>query len=213
MSEQRHEDAVSIAEGIARQLVDARAEETALSESLAEVREHIAELEAQRDELRQRIEASAPLSAERVRDVIRRLSVFTFSELVAELGASPADVRRLFKPMQLGGWVREAGHVGRKPVFEFVKPDTSSGPSSHPTKRPPEKEPPAMTESRATGLPVRVAAAEKITRRGRSTPGVAQKVKNRDRNYARQEAARAERAEAARSKAQKDPKWKRKSKR
>ena len=58
-------------------------------------------------------------------------------------------------------------------------------------------------------MPVRVAAAEKITRRGRSTPGVAMKVKNRDRNHARQQEAKRERAEANRAKAQKEPKWKR----
>jgi hypothetical protein len=64
-------------------------------------------------------------------------------------------------------------------------------------------------ESRATGEPVRVAAVEKLTRRGRSTPGTSHRHKQRDARYERAQAVREERIEAQKSKAQKEPKWKR----
>ena len=201
---------VSLAEALDGQLVDALREIEALEVCLAEQRAYVEEIEAQRAALAQRIEVKVAraLSGAMVRDTARALGRFTFTELRTEVGYPAVEVRKFFKPMLLGGTVTEIGRVGRAPFYEFCRPDMP-GPREHPTRRPPEKDPPAGSDARATGVPVRVAAAEKITRRGRSTPGVAQKVKNRDRNYNRQQEAVAARAEANKAKAQKEPKWKR----
>lgn len=200
-------DPVSLTGPLDRLLADAHAEVEALQMCLAEQFEHIAELERQRDEVAGQV-PTPRLTGAMVRDTARALARFTFSELRGEVGYPAPEVRKFFKPMLLGETIAEVGRIGRAPFYEYRRPEGEQ-PSHHPTRRPPEREPPAGTESRATGQPVRVAAVEKLTRRGRSTPGTSHRHKQRDARYERAEAVREERAEAAKSKAQKEPKWKR----
>lgn len=191
-----------------RMLEEAHEEVQALQACLAEQFEHIAELEDERAALVGKLPAPK-LAGGMVRDAARALQRFTFSELRSELGSfSGPEIRKFFKPMLLGETIVEIGRVGRAPFYEYRRPE-GDVPTHHPTARPPEKDPPALTESRATGMPVRVEAVRKLTRRGRSTPGTSHRHKQRDARYERAQAVRAERAEAAKSKAQKEPKWKR----
>jgi hypothetical protein len=149
------------------------------------------------------------LAGGHVRDAVRRLRRFTKKELVAELERPQREVDAFFKPMVLGGAIRDTGQrFGRAVIYEYARPDAA--PVERIRHTPPEKLPPAGTERRATGMPVRVSAQKKITRRGRSTPGVGHQAKQRDKRYEQMQEAKAAAAEAQKAKAQKDPKWKRK---
>jgi hypothetical protein len=200
-------DPVPLTDAIDRALADAHAEVEALQACLAEQFGHIDELRRQREDLLGQIPVPA-LTGAMVRDAATRLGRFTFSELRSELDQPAVELRKFFNPMLLDGKVQRIGNVGRAPFYEYQRPD-GPNPTHHPTRRPPEREPPAGTESRATGMPVRVGAQEKLGRRGRSTPGTSHLAKQRDARFERAQEVRAERAEARRSKAQKEPKWKR----
>lgn len=91
-------------------------------------------------------------------------------------------------------------------LFQYA-PITDPSPRDHPTKRPPEKDPPSYTQARATGMPVRI---RKDTRKMRSTAGQAHRLRQKEARFKEMESVKAVRAEAQKTKAQKDPKWKRK---
>jgi hypothetical protein len=127
----------------------------------------------------------ADLSA-RVRDALLKFrDGFTVDELAAELGVSVPIARKLIKPHELSGAVFEVGRVSRRTLYQYNKPKPAggSGPSSHPTKTPEWRDNPAYTEARATGMPVRVAAMAKLTRKGRSTSGVQHHHRMRDKRF------------------------------
>lgn len=153
------------------------------------------------------------LNGAAVRDVMMRFREgFTITELAAELDSTPARVRPFLKAAEAGKLIRDTGaKISGKHIYEVVTPAEAgvTGPREHPTHRPPEKEPPAGVESRATGMPVRVAAAVKASRRSRSTPGTRHQIRMRDQRWEAQQKAKEERAEAQKTKAQRDPKWKR----
>lgn len=145
-----------------------------------------------------------PLTGDRARRVMERMSTFTMSELIAELNCSRPTAKKYLdaaltaKPPV----VKAAGKLGRSPLFTWCAPPA---PNTDPTSRPKGPDPERMagvgTERRATGDPVRVSAAEKLTRRGRSTPGVRHQAMMRDRRYEAMEAAKEARAREQRGKA------------
>lgn len=144
-----------------------------------------------------------PVTGARVREVLQAFpGGITTKELALELDATVAEVRVFLKPMILGGAVRQEGRVN-----VFVPAPGDSSPRVD--KAPPEKDPPAYVEARATGTPVRI-RTERKDRKARSTPGSRQKTVNQQRNWERLQAAKAERAEANRRKEQKPAKWERK---
>lgn len=151
----------------------------------------------------------------RLRDTLSKFqSGFTLDELALELDVTVPNARKLLKPLELSGTVLDTQRrAGRKVIYAYIKPDRppEAGPRNHPTKAPPEKDNPAYTEARATGMPVRI-RTERADRKGRSTPGQRHKIITRDRNYERMQAAIEKRMEEQKQKAQKEPKWKRKRK-
>lgn len=129
---------------------------------------------------------------------------FTIKELASDLGWDLKAMKVYLKPMLLSGVVRDTGQrFSGQAILEFVKPE--GPPVNREHKRPPEKEPPAGLDARATGMPVRI-RTEREDRRKRSTPGARQKVIQRDRAYERQEAAKKARA-AAQAAKDDTPKW------
>lgn len=145
-----------------------------------------------------------PLTGERARRIMERLSTFTMSELISELNCSRPTAKKFLdaalsaKPPV----VKSAGKLGRTPLFEWCAPPR---PNTDPTSRPKGPDPARMaganTESPARGMPIRVAASAKLTRRGRSTPGVRHQALMRDRRYEQMEAAKEARAREQRGKA------------
>lgn len=137
-----------------------------------------------------------------VRDAIRRMGgTVAMAELVAELGYPKHKIKPYLAAMVAGGQVREVG-MTRNRVYEYVPPEGVT--EARPRRTPPEKLPPAGLERRATGEPVRVRAAVKAGRKGRSTAGQGHAAKVRDRKYDEMEAKKAERAEANRQRAERD---------
>jgi hypothetical protein len=155
-------------------------------------------------------EAPKPVdTGAKVRDAVAQFSGgFTTAELAAELGYTEAVVKKLIRPMLISvpQRLRDTGFkMGRRPVYEYVKPPVEPTPA-RPRHTPPEKLPPAGTERRATGEPVRVAAVEKITRRSRSTPGVRHLAVQRDKRYEAMQEARRQAAAEQQRKAHQDRK-------
>lgn len=146
-------------------------------------------------------DGNGKLTAAMVRDTMQRFqSGFTISELAAELEYGVPEVKRYLDIWMSGGQVRDTKFkVGRAKVYEFIKPEPVQ--VERPKSRPPEREPPAGLERRATGEPVRVRAMEKLTRKGRSTSGVAHQHRMRDRRYDEMVAAQHKRAAEQQGKA------------
>lgn len=154
--------------------------------------------------------APEPLSGQKVRNVLADFRTgISMSELAAELQESPKAIMAYLKPLMLSGTVIQRG-AGRGVTYAYVRGELGTTPARE-DKRPPEKDPPAMLDSKATGMPVRI-RTERADRKGRSTPGQRQKLIQRDRAYERMQAARKAAMEVQMAKAQKEPKWKRKKK-
>jgi hypothetical protein len=146
----------------------------------------------------------APDLASRMRDAMRTYaSGFTLNELATELEVDVKVARRLLKPYVESEKVKDTGaRMGRgQVIYEYVGSQPVPEKVEKIKHRPPEKDPPAFVEARATGTAVRVAAMEKLTRRGRSTPGTSHKHRMRDRQYERMQEAKEKRAEEQRFKA------------
>lgn len=121
----------------------------------------------------------------RLRDALLRYREgFTVDELALELDVTVPVCRKMLKPHELSGVVEQFATVARKPLYRYNKPEPpGGGPSSHPTRVPEWRDNPAYTEARATGLPVRVSAQKRLTRKGRSTAGTGHLARQRDLRY------------------------------
>lgn len=134
-------------------------------------------------------------------DAAKELGVFTRAEFGELLGLRGTKVTKWIQLLVTDGQLDRFEDIDRTPKYRWLK---LAQPSEHETKRPPENERPSYELAQATGTPVRI-TTERKDRRGRSTPGQRQKIVNRDRNYERMEAAKAERAaeQARKAKAEK----------
>lgn len=143
-----------------------------------------------------------PFNGGQVRDLMLRYKDgFIIPELAAELHADYREVKKFVEIWARGKQVEPTGYkVGRHVQYRYVKP--ASTVVERPKHRPPEKEPPAGLERRATGEPVRVRAMEKLTRKGRSTAGTAHLHRMRDKRYDEMLAAQHKRAAEQRGKAE-----------
>lgn len=134
-----------------------------------------------------------------VRDAAQQLGRFTDEQLGEQVGMSVAELAYYLD------WLREKGMiVGAGPMYEYTKPGPERVITRHPTRRPPEKDPPAGTEAPSRGAPV---YAPNHGDRGRkmSQPGQKHKMKLKDQRRATMEQAREESAARQKAKAQKDP--------
>lgn len=148
-----------------------------------------------------------------IRDwIVRQTEPFTPSDASRATGLGPMDTMERIEHFEAKGVIKQVGESG---MFKVIPANTLPGPREHVTKRPPENEPPSFLEARATGMPVRVKATQKATRRQRSVAGAGgiKGAKARDKRFERAEAAKAQRAEAQKTKAQKQPNWKTNSRR
>lgn len=82
--------------------------------------------------------------------------------------------------------------------WQYLEPTGKTG--ARDRRRPPENDPPAFTDARATGMPVRIVLHGKRAKQA-SIPGQGHKLRMRDLAYQRQQAARDERSEDQRKKA------------
>lgn len=149
-------------------------------------------------------EVDGKLNGGRVRDAMMSFKDgFMIDELAAFLGAPVKDVKKFIDIWATSGVVKPTGfRIGRKVQYQYVKPEGSS--EARPTRRPPEREPPAGTERRATGTPVRVSPMKKATRKQRSTAGRRHQMVMQDRRYEQMMSAREKRANEQRFKSLRD---------
>lgn len=146
------------------------------------------------------------LSGADVRDAILKFQGgFTISELAAILECTDKEVKKFLEPMLLSGVVADTGQkFNRKAIFEYVQLQAMPTPARE-YKTPPEiATAPAGSERRATGEPVRVRAMDKLTRGQRSGSIQMSKHRNRDRAWDRMQEAKAQQADKAREKANRD---------
>lgn len=134
------------------------------------------------------------------RDAACDLGSFSPDELA---GALDVPVERL--SWYLAEYVGRGILSGGPGEYGYVPPDAPKGRFSRPKHRPPEKEPPAGTESRAGGKPVMMPLGQAARRQKLSQPGVRLQVKNKERNRKRMEDAREQRAEQQRARAKANP--------
>lgn len=154
------------------------------------------------------------LTYDEVRDWARELGTFTASDLAFEMGVDHATGVRCVNALCRQGVCAGTGdHLdgprGYEPIVTYVP--VPPGPTSYDAGPDPVAQ--AISQAGrivvARGEAVRI-RTERKNRRGMSTPGQRQKMKNQEREYKKQVTAREARAEEQRSKAQKDPKWKKK---
>lgn len=144
--------------------------------------------------------------------IVRQTEPFAPADASRATGMGPMDTMERLEHFEERGAIKQVGESG---LFETIPANTLPGPTERPRRAPPEKDPPSFVEARATGMPVRVKATQRATRRQRSVSGAGgiKGAKARDQRFDRAEAAKAQRAEAQKAKAQKQPKWKRNSNR
>lgn len=152
------------------------------------------------------------LTYDEVREWAVLLGMFTASDLANEMGVDLDTGRRCVNALCRDGICANTGDMldgphGYEPVISYLPPPP--GPSSYDGGPDPVQT--AISQagriSVQRGLPVRI-RTERKSRRGMSTPGQRQKMKNQEREYKKQVTARAKRADEQKSRAQKDPKWK-----
>lgn len=145
-----------------------------------------------------------PFNAAKVRDLMLRYKDgFIIPELAAELDAEYGEVKKYVLIWAKAGQVGPTGFkIGRHVQYEYIKPQP--GPPVNREKRTPVERTvaPAFTESRANGKAVRVPAMSKLTRKGRSTGGVAHHHRMRDQRYEEMQKAVEKRAAEQRGKAE-----------
>jgi vacuolar-type H+-ATPase subunit H len=132
----------------------------------------------------------------RVRDALQKLGVCTVQELADELGNSVEGLGRYIERGAEVGWC----HVMEDGYLMYQKPGPERVITRHPSRRPPEKDPPAGLDAPKRGEAVRVVHHGK---RGgaMSNPGQRHRIKQRDARREAMEQAKAERAEEQRIKA------------
>jgi hypothetical protein len=153
------------------------------------------------------------LTYDEVREWAIELELFTPSMLAHEMGVDLETGRRSVNALIRDGICTNTGDQvdgphGYEYVIAYVPPPP--GPTSRPHSPDPVQQAIAQ-HGRITvrrGVPVRI-RTERRNRRGMSTPGQRQKMKNNEREYQKQKEAIEKRIEERKSKAQKDPKWKR----
>lgn len=142
------------------------------------------------------------------------LEKFTAGDLAREMGVDYETGVRSVRALCMHGICRYTGDKidgphGYEEIVAYAElPD---GPTSYEPSAPDPVQA-AIANARIfvqRGEPVRI-RTERKNRRGMSTPGQRQKMKNQERNYQRQQEAKVKRAEMQKSKAQKDPKWRKK---
>lgn len=143
------------------------------------------------------------------------LGTFTAGDLANEMGVDLWTGGRCVEALVHQRVCRNTGDMidgpnGYEYVIEYVQPPP--GPT---TRVPSGPDPIQQAISQAgrivveRGNQVRI-RTERKSRRGMSTPGQRQKMKNQERNYKLQVEAKAKRAAAQKEKAKKEPKWKKK---
>lgn len=150
-----------------------------------------------------------------IREWAAILGCFTASDLARNMGVTYEIGVASVNALCMQGICRNTGDMldgayGYEYVIQYIPPPVT-GPSSR--ERGPDPEQIAISQAGRImverGTPVRIRTTRKLGR-ALSTPGSRQKHKNRERNYQRQQDAKAARAAQQQSKAQKDPKWKKK---
>lgn len=141
------------------------------------------------------------------------LGHFTATDLAHALGVDHDTGKRAVGALCRQGICQNTGDPldgpnGYEDIIEYIPPP--AGPSQRERHATPEQV--AVSQAQRIvvkrGEPVRIRTTRKMGR-ALSTPGQRQFHKNREANYQRQQTARAARAAAQQSAAQKDPKWKR----
>jgi hypothetical protein len=120
-----------------------------------------------------------------VRDAILKFQGgFTISELASILDCEAKEIKKFLEPMLLSGVVADTGQkFNRKTIFEYVQLQAMPTPARE-YRTPPEiATAPAGELRQATGMPVRVSASQKLTRKGRSTSGQGHFHRQRDKRY------------------------------
>lgn len=126
-----------------------------------------------------------------VRDFVTEHETFTLADVISACQLPEMDASHYVAKLQDRGVIEGAGgHYKRVPV--------PAGTPPHPTRRPPEKDPPAYTEAPKRGEAVRIVDHGK-----RATATSRHREKLRDQRHARMQEAREESAERARAKASK----------
>lgn len=138
-------------------------------------------------------------TAARVRDAAKDMDRFTVAQLARKLAMHPQELAYYLAELRIRGAIEwwDDGH------YQWAKVENRTRPGfEHETKTPPEKLPPAGTESRAQGKPIRLVHAGSHGKRGKamSQPGVRHRIKMKDLAWERMEAAKAARAEEQRAK-------------
>lgn len=149
-----------------------------------------------------------------VRDWAQILERFTATDIAREMGVDIETGRKSVTALCMHGICKYTGDKvdgphGYEDLVEYI--DLPDGPTSY-VPSAPDPVQAAIAGARIfveRGQQVRI-RTERKNRRGMSTPGQRQKMKNQQRNWEKQQDAKAKRAEIQKSKAQKDPKWKKK---
>lgn len=134
-----------------------------------------------------------------VRDGIVELGSFTREQLAEQLGWPVSRLSHYIEQARAAKWITEDEETG---TFTYIKPEGPVLP--HPTRRPPEKDPPAYLDAPHRGEAVYVTNHGE---RGRkmNQPGQGLRQRLRDKRREEIEVAREEAAAARRAKSQKDP--------
>jgi hypothetical protein len=123
----------------------------------------------------------------RVRDFIVSAVEFTADDMAMILEMPPLDVTYYLERAKTRGLVSNGGRV-----YTYVPP-ADDAPRSRPRRRPPELDPPAGSDAPKRGEPVRIVDHGKAAQ-----PGMAHKMKLRNKAWEREQAAKDERAEEQR---------------
>lgn len=160
-------------------------------------------------------EPAIELTYDEIREWAGILRCFTAADLAHALGVDHDTGVRAVNALCAQGICRNTGDVldgahGYEYVIAYIPPP--AGPSRRERSGPDPDQAAVNQMGRINvqrGDPVRIRTGRMIGR-ALSTPGARQKVKNREREYQKQQEAKTTRAEAQKSKAQKDPKWQKK---
>lgn len=152
------------------------------------------------------------LTYDEVREWASILRCFTSWDLARKMGVDHEIGVAAVNALCMQGICRNTGDMldgphGYEYIIQYIPPP-ATGPSSR--ERGPDPVQTAVSQagriSVQRGTPVRIRTTRQLGR-ALSTPGARQKHKNREREYQRQQDARSARADMQKSRAQKDPKW------